>query len=174
MDLVGAAAEPLPTTTTTAAPVVTTTAPPPTTATSAPPAPSTTTTTTAPAAGSDSVSDAGFSIDPALRDSLAHLFRRAGFGASAARLDAAATAGYAATVETLLVPVDAAADAIAPPPMTVPPDTIPSGTDERVPLVVWWLQRMVAADTNPLAEKLPWFWHGHLTSDFSEAGYPYL
>lgn len=144
--------------------------PPPTTSSST----TTTTTTISPTPPSESVSPAGFSSDPALRDSLAHLFRRAGFGASAVRLDAAESAGYAATVETLLTPGDAAADAIAPPALTRPPDPIPDGVDERTPLVVWWLQRMAAASTNPLSEKLPWFWHGHLTSDFSEAGYPFL
>ena len=161
-----------PTTTPTTAPATTTPTTPATTPTSAPPR--ATTTTTAPAAPSDPVSTSGFSTSSALRDSLAHLFRRAGFGASTARLDAAVTAGYAATVETLLIPGDVAADAIAPPTLTQPPTTPPSGVDERTPLVVWWLQRMAAADTNPLSEKLPWFWHGHLTSDFSEAGYPSL
>ena len=117
------------------------------------------------------VGAAGFSTDPGLRPSLAHLFRRAGFGATSAELDAAVTAGYAATVEQLLTGPDPAADAIAPPTLTQPPNTVPN--DEQTPLVVWWLQRMVAS-TCPLREKLPWYWHGHLTSDFDNVGWPYL
>ena len=37
-----------------------------------------------------------------LRSDLAHLYRRAGFGATAAELDAAEKAGYAATVKALV------------------------------------------------------------------------
>ena len=117
------------------------------------------------------VGAAGFSTDPGLRPSLAHLFRRAGFGATSAELDAAVTAGYAATVEQLLTGPDPAADAIALPTLTQPPNAVPN--DEQTPLVIWWLQRMVAS-TCPLREKLPWYWHGHLTSDFDNVGWPYL
>ncbi|MBM3660458.1 MAG: DUF1800 domain-containing protein [Actinobacteria bacterium] len=165
--------------TTTSVPTSPTTMPPPTAPTTTPttaprPAPSTTSTTTTTAPAEPGLETQGFSTDPALRARLAHLFRRAGFGASAARLDIAEQAGYDATVETLLTPGDPAADAIAPPPLTMPPGPIPSGTDERTPLIVWWLQRMAAADTNPLSEKLPWFWHGHLTSALSDVGWPSL
>lgn len=163
--------------TTTTAPTATTTAPVPTTSpstTTRTPTTSTTSTTTTTAPRDEPVEAAGFSTDPALRHRLGHLFRRAGFGASAARLDAAERDGYEATVERLLTPGDPAADAIAPPALTRPPDAIPSGVDEKTPLVVWWLQRMAAADENPLSEKLPWFWHGHLTSALSDVGSPYL
>lgn len=155
----------------TTTPPTTTTAPAGATTPTTTAPPTTTTTSTTPP---ETVTTAGFSTDPALRASLAHLYRRAGFGATTAQLDAAEAAGYAATVEQFLVPGDPAADAIAPPAMTVPPNAIPMGVDERAPLIIWWLQRMAAATTNPLSEKLPWFWHGHLTSDFAEAGYPYL
>jgi uncharacterized protein (DUF1800 family) len=148
-------------------PSTTTTGPSTTTTSSSP-----TSTTTTPAA--DRVAPAGFSSDPALRHQLGHLFRRAGFGASAARLDAAEQAGYAATVEVLLTPGDPVADTITPPTLTAPPASPPSGVDEKTLLIVWWLQRMAAAATNPLAEKLPWFWHGHLTSSLVEVGSPYL
>ena len=169
--------ETLPTTTTTG---TITTVPPSTTTTSpavptSRPAPSTTTTTaTAPPPAEPGATTHGFSTDPALRARLAHLFRRAGFGASRARLDAAEQAGYDATVEVLLTPGDPAADAIATPTLTLPPGPIPSGVDEKTPLIVWWLQRMAAADTNPLSEKLPWFWHGHLTSALSDVSWPSL
>ncbi len=44
------------------------------------------------------------SVSDALRSDLAHLYRRAGFGATPTELDAAVTAGYAATVAALVQP----------------------------------------------------------------------
>ncbi len=38
-------------------------------------------------------------------------------------------------------------------------------------LVVWWLDRMVAADY-PLTERMTWFWHGHWATSISAVTYP--
>jgi uncharacterized protein (DUF1800 family) len=58
-----------------------------------------------------------------VRSDLAHLYRRAGFGARPDELDAAVAQGYRATVESLLaglVGPDPAGDAVAPPALTMP------------------------------------------------------
>ena len=65
-----------------------------------------------------------------LRSDLAHLYRRAGFGATPAELDAAVTAGYAATVDALVQPPstsDQGVLATPPPQLTVAP---PPGKDQ--------------------------------------------
>ena len=38
-------------------------------------------------------------------------------------------------------------------------------------LVMWWLDRMVAADY-PLTERMTWFWHGHWATSISTVTYP--
>jgi uncharacterized protein (DUF1800 family) len=129
---------------------------------------STTTSTTGPSAAGGATALAS---DPVLRAKLAHLYRRAGFGSSPAELDAAETRGYAASVELLLSGPDPVADAITPPTLTPPPGS--PGSNESTALIVWWLQRMVASQ-NPLREKLPWFWHGHLTSSLDDVELPAL
>jgi uncharacterized protein (DUF1800 family) len=102
-------------------------------------------------------------MDPTRR-ALAHLYRRAGFGASAGELEAAARAGYAATLEQLLAPerVD------------------DSAVEERIAaadldqsriegLRQAWLLRMLHT-RRPLQEKMVLFWHGHLTSAVAKVG----
>jgi len=39
-------------------------------------------------------------------------------------------------------------------------------------LVMWWLDRMVAAQY-PLAERMTWFWHGHWATSISAINYPF-
>lgn len=111
-----------------------------------------------------------------LRSRLAHLYRRAGFGATAAQLDAAEAQGYEATVEELLTAPDPAADAIAPPSL-IPPNTTGVNPEiaqlETAALVTWWIERMTASQV-PLREKLPFFWHGLLTSSVQKVGWPSL
>jgi uncharacterized protein (DUF1800 family) len=128
----------------------------------------------------------------ALRSELAHLYRRAGFGATPAELDAALARGYPATVEHLLDlgRPDPAADGIPVPAFTsfqaaTTPSTTPTTKpaakattsttthdrqalnrqlhQEGVALASWWLQRMVASQ-NPLREKLTLLWHGHFAT----------
>ena len=121
-----------------------------------------------------------------VRSQLAHLYRRAGFGATPAELDAAAGQGYAATVDRLLEPdaPDPAADAIPVPTFTAAIGI--TGTtaatrqalnrqlrQEDLALASWWLQRMVATQ-NPLREKLTLIWHGHFATAIQKVRLPGL
>ena len=114
----------------------------------------------------------------AVRSDLAHLYRRAGWGATVAELDLAEKAGYAATVTALVQPAapDDAGVAATPAPsfdaLTNPgkgADTATRKTHGKAvrgqaqDLALWWLQRMVAA-TNPFPEKMTFFWHGHFAT----------
>src|SRR4051794_11510549 len=98
-----------------------------------------------------------------IRRELAHLLRRAGFGATPAELDAAVRLGYDATVERLLnyerVPDDVDAHLGA---LDLDPSKI-----EGMRLA--WLTRMLLTK-RPLQEKMVLFWHGHLTSAVSKVG----
>ncbi|HZS01529.1 MAG TPA: DUF1800 domain-containing protein [Chloroflexota bacterium] len=103
-------------------------------------------------------------MDPTRRE-LAHLLRRAGFGATPAELDAAVRLGYDATVEWLLHPERA-------------PDDVENRIgalelDVSRPegLRLAWLYRMLLTK-RPLQEKMVLFWHGHLTSAVSKVGGP--
>lgn len=117
----------------------------------------------------------------ATRSDLAHLYRRAGFGATAAELDAAEKAGLAATVASMLDvgAVDGGAAATPPPAFTVATPPGKSATAaarkqheaqvaaEGRELALWWLDRMVSA-TNPFSEKLTFFWHGHFATSIQK------
>ncbi|MHB8572744.1 MAG: DUF1800 domain-containing protein [Candidatus Dormibacteria bacterium] len=95
---------------------------------------------------------------------VAHLLRRAGFGATPAELEAARSAGFDRTLEAML---DSAPD--------VPEPLAGADAASRVnPLRVgqlqtWWLDHMQATRT-PLAERMTLFWHGHFTSDYRKVG----
>lgn len=113
-----------------------------------------------------------------LRSDLAHVYRRAGFGATPAELDAAVTAGYAATVASLVTaPSSSDAGVLATPAPTFdvvaqPGKNATAAQRKQVAatlrsdasnLMVWWLDRMVLA-SNPFPEKLTFFWHGHFAT----------
>jgi uncharacterized protein (DUF1800 family) len=105
-----------------------------------------------------------------LRSDLAHLYRRAGFGATAAELDAAVKVGYAGVVAALVVPQSASDPGVlATPTPTYTIDPTVGATNkkklrtESPELMGWWIDRMVAA-TNPFPEKMTFFWHGHFAT----------
>ncbi|QXC63513.1 DUF1800 domain-containing protein [Aquihabitans sp. G128] len=98
------------------------------------------------------------------RVDVAHLLRRAGFGGSAAEIDALmAKASWAAVVDRVL---DTTAN---------PADTIPAAIDDRadeyyppwVAAVQYWMDRMATTPT-PIVEKMTLFWHGHLVSSVDD------
>lgn len=107
---------------------------------------------------------------------IAHLLRRSGFGASGAEIDAAAAAGFPATLDGLFAPAADDPGAAATPPPTSLAD--PGGgqgtpaakkaanaqrTQEAYELIAWWLARMTAA-RRPWTEKRTFFWHGHFAT----------
>ncbi|MDQ1397955.1 MAG: hypothetical protein QOG64_3214 [Acidimicrobiaceae bacterium] len=104
---------------------------------------------------------------PARRD-LALLFRRAGFGAGAAELDAAEKVGYEATVERLLTGLRTppGGDKLALPKLTGAQEGAGRAQDEAA-LIFWWMSRMVTTAT-PLRERLVLFWHGHFATSIQK------
>jgi uncharacterized protein (DUF1800 family) len=128
-----------------------------------------------------------------VRSDVAHLFRRAGFGASPAQLDEAVAAGYEATVDALVsgagAPSDPTADKIALPTFapyqapTKPADAPQNQPKERAqrkterlelaPLQAWWFNRMIVSSV-PLREKITLMWHGHFATGVSKVRDPYL
>jgi uncharacterized protein (DUF1800 family) len=110
--------------------------------------------------GSAGVSPAGFADE---RSRIAHLLRRAGFGASPSELEAAVARGYDATLDQLLTPTDdhdAAEDAL----QQVDFDLTKLNDSQR-----WWLVRM-RYTSRPLVEKMALFWHGHFATGVSKVG----
>ncbi len=99
---------------------------------------------------------------------MAHLFRRAGFGAPRDELEAAVAQGYEATVETLLHPEAAPA---------VEEDLLQRYYIEAKESFqldgaqVGWVYRMVTTQ-RPLEEKMTLFWHGLFATGFNKCDDP--
>ncbi len=123
-----------------------------------------------------------------IRSNIAHLYRRAGFGAQPAELDAAVARGYQATVDDLLAGLsgpDPSGERVAPPSFTPALPLAPvAGQDATAKLAAnrqrqmeqnqqyqalqtWWLDRMIVTST-PLREKLTLLWHGHFATGFEK------
>ncbi len=88
-----------------------------------------------------------------------HLYRRVGFGISAAEAQRAVDAGFSSTLEQLFVAkedaeFEATTDAIS--------KSVLAGGNLRQ-LSVGWLHRMLNTPT-PLLEKMTLFWHGHFAT----------
>jgi uncharacterized protein (DUF1800 family) len=98
---------------------------------------------------------------------VAHLLRRATFGAAPEELEAAFQLGYGKLVDKLVETAPAA-------PPAVPGMRGGGGVDLGV-LQQWWVDHMLASPT-PFAERMTLFWHGHFTSDSTKVGTdrPYL
>jgi uncharacterized protein (DUF1800 family) len=123
---------------------------------------------------------AGVSTNPTERNSVAHLYRRAGFGGSPEEVDAATARGYDAAVDDLLRPgPDALADAVPRPPLaSTATDADQETTEERiarqktrrgqrVAIATWWLERMTVAQ-RPVVEKMTLFWHAHFATSIEK------
>jgi uncharacterized protein (DUF1800 family) len=99
---------------------------------------------------------------------MAHLLRRAGFGATRAELERYVAQGYEATVEELLYPEQASA---------FEEDLIRRyHVDENSLMLVescqaYWLYRMVNT-MRPLEEKLALFWHGVFATGYTKLNQP--
>ncbi len=93
---------------------------------------------------------------------IAHLYRRAGFGADWATIQSKLAVPLADTVDELL---DDVVDVTRP---TFLDDDIGDWEKEYM-LRDWWLDRM-ATSTKPLQEKMTLFWHGHFCSENEKVG----
>jgi uncharacterized protein (DUF1800 family) len=99
------------------------------------------------------------------RRRFAHLYRRAGFGATLAQIDQAMAlspdedTAFTMAVDNLL---NYAAVPDAPEQVTIDPNSQDS-------LTKWWLDRMMRT-TRPLLEKMTLFWHDHFATSFDKDG----
>ncbi|MBN9098581.1 MULTISPECIES: DUF1800 domain-containing protein [unclassified Pseudonocardia] len=109
-------------------------------------------------------------------DAIRRLLQRVGLGPRPGELARATTGGFDATLAALTAPgPDAGATATPPPAFPAPPapaartDVAARKAREQAEaaqartLVVWWLDRMAAADA-PYPERMTWFWHGHFAT----------
>lgn len=99
------------------------------------------------------------------RRRFAHLYRRAGFGASPAQIDQA-TAAHPDDDAAFNLAVDALLNYEAVPEVA---DQVTVDPNSRDSLVKWWLDRMVRT-RRPLLEKLVLFWHDHFATSFDKDG----
>jgi hypothetical protein len=91
-----------------------------------------------------------------------HLYRRAGFGASHAELDAGVKNGPAKTLDLILNGGPADADFEQSSEFMASERSLPAGTT-AVPLGAWWLYRMLRTP-HPFHEKMCLFWHNHFAT----------
>ena len=116
---------------------------------------------------------------------IAHLYRRAGFGATSEDLAAATKVGYEATVQNWIaglgVPDPGASKIQAPPTISMGEYFAARGAAHQRALVEainqwpiiipWWIARMVAAQ-NPLTEKLTLVLHNLFPTAIAKVGFP--
>ncbi len=98
---------------------------------------------------------------------MAHLFRRAGFGATRDQLEAALAVGYEPTVDALLHPEDApdlAEDLI----FRYYPDMHEAREIDITQ--AYWVYRMINTQ-RPLEEKMALFWHGLFATAFNKSNH---
>ena len=97
-------------------------------------------------------------------ETMAHLMRRAGFGATRSELEEHVARGYEATVEKLLNPGE---------PNNLPDDVLRryhvDMGESRFPDTAgaYWMYRMVTTE-NPLEEKIALFWHGLFATGYAK------
>src|SRR5690349_3693064 len=96
-----------------------------------------------------------------VRSQVAHLLRRAGFGATEAELDAYAPLGFAGAVDRLLNPEqvdDSRTDQL----LQALTDKL--GDRKQIEAAkFWWANRMLYTQ-RPLQEKMTLFWHNHFAT----------
>lgn len=109
---------------------------------------------------------------------LAHLHRRAGFGATPAEIEVAEKLGFDAVADKLLAGLtgpDHAGSSLGVPPLTPLAETNVPGFEyddygEFIALSTWWLDRMVVTDT-PLREKLVLLLADQFPTSYEKVGY---
>jgi uncharacterized protein (DUF1800 family) len=91
-----------------------------------------------------------------------HLYRRAGFGATKAELDAGVKAGHEKTLDLVLNGRPDSEDFTSTSDFMASDRSIPSGAPQNR-LSAWWLDRMLKT-AYPLHEKMTLFWHNHFAT----------
>src|SRR5690349_4735888 len=96
-----------------------------------------------------------------VRSQVAHLLRRAGFGATETELDTYAQLGFAGAVDRLLSPEqvdDSSTDQL------LAPLSGDLGDPKKLEAAkFWWVNRMLYTQ-RPLQEKMVLFWHNHFAT----------
>jgi uncharacterized protein (DUF1800 family) len=103
--------------------------------------------------------------DPWNRKWAAHLYRRAGFGASGEELAEAETRGFNPTLELLLTGQPGAADLVAT--LNDTGRAAAARDTDGAQLRGWWLYCMLQGG-HPLREKLTLFWHDHFATSLAK------
>jgi uncharacterized protein (DUF1800 family) len=91
---------------------------------------------------------------------VAHLLRRATFGATPAEYQQSMKDGFKKTVDRLLE-----TKAAEPPALAGADEATQDKPIKAQELIAWWLDWMLRTPT-PFTERMTFFWHGHFTSDF--------
>jgi uncharacterized protein (DUF1800 family) len=99
---------------------------------------------------------------------VAHLLRRAGFGATAAELNHYAAMGSSGATQAILDFPKTSNQTLESQLPSLDPATLTRGAD-AAQIQAWWLHRMVGT-ARPLEEKMTLFWHGLLTSGLDKSG----
>ena len=99
---------------------------------------------------------------------VAHLLRRAGFGATPAELDRYTALGVTGATSSLLNYQTTSNQALDAALASIDPATLAGGKGAGT-VQAWWLQRMVQT-ARPLEERMTLFWHGLLTSGLDKVG----
>jgi hypothetical protein len=96
------------------------------------------------------------------RRKVAHLYRRAAFGATAAELDAGVKDGHEKTITRVLEGGPESDDFTRTTEFMASERSMPPGAPQGR-LSAWWLDRMLKT-AHPLREKLTLFWHNHFAT----------
>lgn len=100
--------------------------------------------------------------DPWDAKKVGHLYRRAGFGASALELELGVADGPDKTLDRILKGHGPDADYDAASEFMASDRSLPAGSP-AVQLAAWWLYRMLRTP-HPLQEKMALFWHNHFAT----------
>ncbi|QJW95894.1 DUF1800 domain-containing protein [Frigoriglobus tundricola] len=96
------------------------------------------------------------------RKAVGHLYRRAGFGATAAELDAGVKDGPAKALDRVLTGASETDDFTRTSDFMASARSMPTGAPQQR-LSAWWIDRMLKT-RHPLREKMTLFWHNHFAT----------
>lgn len=111
-------------------------------------------------------------VEMTARARIAHLLRRAGFGATAAEVDEYLTLGYEGVVDRLLNPQTTPYPELDARLVGLDLDPATNQTAFAA-LQIEWFNRMIQT-RSPLQEKMALFWHGHFATAQSKVNSPAL